>query len=73
MGPHEGAPFLAVALITEFVDGIPLEQGGAETSMVLVAVRAFDLSFPNRMVGGPALLSPYVLMAEIAEVWLRGL
>ena len=73
MGPHKGAPFLAMALITEIIDGISLEQGGAETSMVFMAVRAFYFSLPDRMVGGPALLSPYASMTEIAEVWLRSL
>ena len=73
MGPHKGASFLGMALITKFIDRIPLEQGGAKTSMVLVAIRAFNFSFPDRMVGGPTLLSPYALMTEIAEVWLWGL
>jgi hypothetical protein len=73
MGPHKGASFFGMALITEFIDGIPLELGGAKTSVVFVAVRALNSSFPDRMVGGPALLSPYALMTEIAEVWLRGL
>ena len=73
MGPHKGASFLGMALITKFIDGIPLELGGAETSMVFVAVRAFDFSFPYRVVGGSIFLSPYVLMTEIAEVRLRGL
>ena len=73
MGPHKGASFLGMALITKFIDRIPLELGGAKTSMVLVAVRAFNFSFPDRMVGGPTLLSPYVLMTEIAKVWLWGL
>jgi hypothetical protein len=73
MGPHKGASFLGMALITKFIDRIPLELGGAETSMVFMAVRALDFSFPDRMMGGPTLLSPYTLMTEIAEVWLRGL
>ena len=73
MGPHEGASFVAMALIAKFIDGIPFELGGAKTSVVFVAVGAFNLSFPDRMVGGPVLLSPYVLMAEVAEVRLRGL
>ena len=73
MGPHEGASFLGMALITKFIDGIPLEVGGAKTSMMFVAVRAFNFSFPDRVVGGSIFLSPYALMTEIAEVWLRGL
>jgi hypothetical protein len=73
MGPHKGAPFLGMALITKFIDGIPLELGGAKTSMGLVAVRAFHFSFPDRMVRGPFLLRPYTLMTEIAEVRLGGL
>ena len=73
MGPHKGASFLGMALITKFIDGIPLELGGTETSMVFVAVRAFYFSFPDRMVGGLTLLRPDALMTEIAEVWLRGL
>jgi hypothetical protein len=41
--------------------------------MVFVAIRAFQLSFPDRMVGSPILLGPNALVAEIAEVWLAGL
>ena len=73
MGPYKGASFLGMALIAKFINGIPLNLGGAKTSMVFVAVRTFNFSFPDRMVGGPALLSPYALMTEIAQVWLRGL
>ncbi len=73
MGPHKGASFLGMAFITKFIDGIPLELGGAKTSVVFVAVRAFHFSFPDRMVRGPILLRPYALMTEIAEVRLRGL
>ena len=73
VGPHKGASFLGMALVTEFIDGIPLELGGAKTSMVFVAVRAFNFSFSDRMVGGSIFLSPYVFMTEIAEVRLRGL
>jgi len=62
-----------MALVTEFVDRTRLDLGGAETSMVFVAIRAFHLSFPNRMVGSPVLLGPDALVAEIAEVWLRSL
>jgi hypothetical protein len=62
-----------MALITEFIDGIRLELGGAKTSVVFMAVRAFYFSFPDRMVGGPILLGPYALMTEVAEVWLRSL
>ena len=73
MGPHPGTSFFGMALITEFIDGIRLELGGAKTSMVFVAVRAFNFSFPDRMVGGSIFLGPYVFMTEIAEVRLRGL
>jgi hypothetical protein len=62
-----------MALVTKFIDGIPLELGGAKTSMVFMAVRAFYFSFPDRMVGGPIRLGPYALMAEETEVWLGGL
>jgi hypothetical protein len=72
MGPHKGASFLGMALITKFIDGIPLELGGAKTSVVFVAVRAFHFSFPDRMVGGPILLRPYALMTENAEIRLGG-
>ena len=73
MGPHKRAPLLRMALVTEFIDGIPLELGGAKTSMGLVAVRTFHFSFPDRMVRGPILLRPYTLMTEIAEFRLGGL
>jgi hypothetical protein len=73
MGPHEGASFFGMALVTELIDGIPFKLGGTEPSVVLVTARAFHLPFPDGMVGGPVLLSPYVLMAEIAEVRLGGL
>ena len=72
MGPHKGASFLGMALIAKFINGIPLNLGGAKTSMVFVAVRAFNFSFPDRMVRRPILLSPYALMTENAEVRLRG-
>jgi hypothetical protein len=62
-----------MTLITELIDAVPLEQGWAKTSMVFVAIRAFQLSFPDRMVGGPILLGSNALVAEIAEVWLGGL
>jgi len=71
MGPHEGASFFSMTLITEFIDAIPLEQGRAKTPMVFVAIGAFQFSFPNRMVGSAILLGPDALVAEIAEVWLR--
>ena len=73
MGPHPGTSFLGMALVTEFVDGIRLELGGAKTSMLFVAVRALDFSFPDGMVRGPGGLGPYALVAKIAEIWLRGL
>lgn len=73
MRPHPGTSLIGMALVTKFVDRIPLELGGAKTSMVFVAIRAFDLPLSDRMVGGPILLGPYAFMAEIAEVWLRGL
>jgi hypothetical protein len=73
MGPHEGASFFSMTLITKFIDAVPLEQSRAKTSMVFVAIRAFQLSFPDRMVGSPILLGPNALVAEIAEVWLGGL
>jgi hypothetical protein len=73
MGPHERPSFLGMALVTEFVDRTRLDLGGAKTSMVFVAIRAFHFSFPNRMVGSPILLGPDALMAEIAEVRLRSL
>jgi hypothetical protein len=72
MRPHEGASFVGVAPITKLIHGIPLELGGAQTSMVFMAVGALYLSLSDRMVGGPALLSPYGLVTEIAEVRLRG-
>jgi hypothetical protein len=72
MGPHERTSFLGMALITEFIDGIPLELSGAKASMVFVAVRAFYFPFPDRMVGGSTCLGPYALVAEIAKVWLGG-
>ncbi len=62
-----------MALVAKFIDRIPLKLGRAKTSMVLVAIRAFDLSLPDRMVGSPILLGPLAFVAEIAEVWLRGL
>lgn len=70
MGPHEGASFLGMALVAEFIDGIPLELGGAKASMVFMAVCAFYFSFPDGMVGSPVLLGPYALMAEITKVRL---
>ena len=72
MGPHPGPSFLGVALVTEFIYGITLELSGAETSMVFVAVRALYFPFPDGVVGGPACLGPYALVAGIAEVWLGG-
>jgi hypothetical protein len=62
-----------MTLITEFIDAVPFEQGRAKTSMVFVAIRAFQLSFPDWMVGSLILLRPNALVAEIAEVWLGGL
>jgi hypothetical protein len=73
MGPHEGASFLGMALVTELIDGIPFELGGTEPSVVLVAPRAFQLAFPDGMVGSPVLLGPDILVAGIAEVRFRGL
>ena len=71
MGPHERSSLLGVALVTEFIRGIRLELSGAKTSMVFVAIRALDLSFPDRMVGSPGCLGPDALVAGIAEVRLR--
>ncbi len=68
--PHPGSPFIRMALIAEFVDRIRLELGGAEAAVVLMAIGALYFSFPNRMMGSPALLSPNVLVTEIAEVGL---
>jgi len=73
MGPHEGASFLGMALVTEFVDAIPFKLGGTEPSVVLVTPRAFQLPFPDGMVGGPVLLSADILVAGIAEVRFGGL
>jgi len=73
MGPHKRAPLLRMALVTEFIDGIPLELGRAKAPVLFVAVRAFYFSFPDRVVGGPIRLRPYGLMAEETEVRLQGL
>ncbi len=73
MGPHERSSFFGVALVTELINGISLDLDGAETSMLFVAIRALDFSLSDRMVGGPASLCSCALVAEIAEVWLRGL
>ena len=40
MGPHERTSFLGMALVTKFIDRIRLEQMGAKTSVVFVAIRA---------------------------------
>ena len=73
MGPHEGASFFRMALVTEFIDAIPLELLGTEPSVVLVTTRAFHFSLPDGMVGGPIRLRPYGLMAEETKVRLGGL
>ncbi len=71
--PHPGSPFIRMALIAEFVDRIRLELGGAEAAVVLMAIRAFDLSFPEGMVGLPVLLRTDLQMADVAEIRLEGL
>lgn len=73
MGPHEGASFFGMALVAELVHRIGLEEVGAEPAVMLMAVGAFHLPFPDRMVGGPIFLSPYPLMTEITEVRLGSL
>jgi hypothetical protein len=73
MGPHVRTPLLGVALVTEFIHGICFELGGAKASVLFVTTRAFQFSFADGMMGGPVLLGPYALVAEIAEVWLGGL
>ena len=62
-----------MALVAKFIDRIRLEQRGAKTSVVFVAIRALQFSFPDRMMGSPILLGSDALVAEIAEVWLRSL
>ena len=70
MGPHERASLLGMAPVTEFVDGIRLEQGGAKSSMGLVTFRAFQFSFPDGMMGSPVFLGPDAFVARITELRL---
>jgi hypothetical protein len=72
MGPHPRPSFIRMALVAKFGDRIALQLGRAKPSMMFMAVRAFDLSFPDGMVGGPIFLGPDALMTEIAEVRLGG-
>ena len=49
MGPHPGASFLGVALVTKFIDGIPLDLGDPKASMDFVTIATLDFSFPDWM------------------------
>jgi hypothetical protein len=63
MLPHVGPSFLRVALIAEFVERIGLDHLRSKPAMVVVAIRAFQLSFSDGMVGGFILLGSYALVA----------
>ncbi len=73
MGPHKRPALFGVALVTEFVYRLRLDQRRAEAAVVFVAIRALQFSFADGMVRDLIHLGPNALVAEIAEVRLRGL
>lgn len=70
--PGIGSPFLRVALVTEVVDRIGLDQLRASTAVGIVAAQALDSAFDDGMVGLLIDLRSYVLMAGKAQIRLSG-
>jgi len=70
--PHVGPSLFGMALIAQIVEGIRLDHLGAESPVVIVAVRALQFPFANRMVGLLVLLRPDGAVADVAEVGLGG-
>jgi hypothetical protein len=62
-----------MALVAQVIERAGLDHLGAESSVVIMAVRAFQLPFPDGMMGGFILLHPDGPMADVAEVGLGGL
>jgi len=72
MLPHKGPSLFGMALVAQIVKGIRFDHPGAESAVVIMAVRAFQFPFANRVVGLFILLGPDRAVADIAEVGLGG-
>jgi len=68
--PHVGPPLFGMALIAQIVEGVRLDHLGAESPVVIVAVRALQFPFANWMVGLLVLLRPDGAVTDVAEVGL---
>ncbi len=69
----EGTALFRMAHVAQLVDRISPEHLGTEGPMGVMAVRAFDLAFPDRMMGLLVRLHADVLVTVEAEVRLAKL
>jgi len=62
-----------MAAVAEIIERFALDHPGAESAVVVMAVRAFQLPLAYRMVGSFVLLHPDRSVANVAKVGLGSL